>query len=116
QRRSFRETYEIMWRRELANSGKFEEDDVEKAKNTAYGLVMRVSRGLAVDTRDLSYFNGNAKASEWFNYIATLPIEQAAELTRLTLITKGDPTNPRHLEYLRENSEDWHRALEGVEI
>lgn len=116
QKRSFRETYEVMWRRELVNSGKFDESDIEKAKNTAYNLVMRVSRGLAVDTRDLAYFNGNAKASEWFNHIATLPVEKAAELTRLTLITKADPTNPAHLEYLKENSEDWRKALEGVEI
>ncbi len=66
---TFREVHEIMWRRILVESGATTDTAIAAAKATAYGSVMRVWRGGALDTRDLSYGVGNLVASQAFNRV-----------------------------------------------
>jgi len=108
---SFRETFEVMWRRALVQDGNFSDEAVTKARAAAYRTVMRTRRGLAADARDISYYMGNSKASAWFNSLAELPEDRAAELLQLTLTTKADPTKTEHLDYLEQHDKQWQEAL-----
>ena len=92
QPRSFRETYEVLYRSlmiEQAASG--QEVDLLTAQRKAYQECMRTRRGGALDARDISYFNGAKKINPWFNQIARLPEEQRRESLRIFLSGQFDP-------------------------
>lgn len=103
---TFREAYDVLWRRDLIRSGKTSEEDVDAAKSRAYQATMRCSRG-ATDTRDISYFT--SKAADWFNMIAELDVDDETRRAMVvaTLTTRADPTNPDHLRYLIANDPSW---------
>lgn len=98
--RSYRGTFEIMWRREvllMERSGK--EIDIEKARSNAQRQVHRTRRGGAIDTRDSSYFLGAQKAANWLNTIADLPESERQARLKHILSVRYDPTNPDHQKY-----------------
>lgn len=109
-KRTFREVYDILWRRDLIGKEGVNDEVLMASKKKAYQTTMRITRGHAADTRDLSYYNGNNIASQWFNKIAELPIEDCLAVLKATLVTKADPTQPEHLAYLQQNHSKW-RAL-----
>lgn len=99
--RSYRETFEILWRREVLlakEAGR--EFDVAKARSDAQRQVHRTRRGGAVDTRDSSYFVGAQKAAEWLNEIAKLPEEERHRQLRSVLSNQYDPTLPEHVAFI----------------
>jgi hypothetical protein len=94
--KNFRETFEIMWRYNALKTLKTEDvtdEEIGKAKNTAYKSVMRIARG--TDTlpwfKDLAYYNGAEKM--WRH------MEEASddyELFQFVLLGKGDAANKQH--------------------
>lgn len=98
--RNYRETFEILWRREVLlmeqNGGVV---DIDKARSNAQRQVHRTRRGGAIDTRDSAYFVGAQKAAGWLNDIARLPEEERLEKLRHILSVRYDPTNPDHISY-----------------
>lgn len=97
--RSFRETYEILYRThmvEQAASG--EVPDKLKSQHKAYQECMRTRRGGAIDARDISYFQGAKKVNPWFNQIARLPAEKRRKNLAIFLSGQFDPTNKDHAE------------------
>ncbi len=100
--RSYRETFEILWRREvliMKRDGK--EFDVAAARSNAQKQVHRTRRGGAVDTRDSSYFIGAQKAAAWLNDIAKLPEEERIQALSLVINNRIDPTNPEHIAFMQ---------------
>ena len=98
--RNYRETFEILWRREvllMEQSG--DAVDINKARSNAQRQVHRTRRGGAIDTRDSAYFVGAQKAAGWLNDIAQLPEEERLEKLRHILSVRYDPTNPDHISY-----------------
>lgn len=99
EQRSFREAYEIMWRRAIVlAAAKGEILSESEAKQNAYTEVLRTRRGGAVDTRDISYFNGSQIVPKWFNNLAKQPKEERIRILRWALSASFDPTNPEHTE------------------
>ena len=99
--RDFRQTYEVMWRRaaiEAATKG--ETPNIDKLKLSTYQTMMRVTRGGALDTRDLAYYRGYVKAVTWLNKVAELPYHQRLEQWRYMSSAQFDPTNPLHAAYI----------------
>ncbi len=99
--RSYRETFEIMWRREAVlaeRSG--EEVDEAVLRLKAQRQVHRTRRGGAVDTRDAAYFIGAQKAASWLNEIAQLPVAERRALLSQVLTHRYDPTIPEHVMYI----------------
>lgn len=97
--RDFRDTFEIMWRRYIvlaAANGK--PITKETAMDKAYGQVYRTRRGDAIDTRDISYFEGARVAPEWVNTIAELPVAERRRALVWVLSGRFDPTNDQHVE------------------
>jgi hypothetical protein len=93
EKRNFRETYEVLWRRLVVTGA---EEDIDKAKNQAYKQVMRTTRGGMLDARDISYFDGAKRAYAWLNEIAELPQDERHEKLQWVLSGRFDPTNPLH--------------------
>lgn len=90
-KRTFREVYEILWRRLLVIGS---DTDATDAKNKAYTQVMRTTRGGSLDARDISYFNGSKSAYAWLNDIAKLSVDERREKLSWALSAKFDPTDP----------------------
>lgn len=102
--RSYRETFEIMWRREalqmeVSGSGV----DVQKARAQAQRHVQRTRRGGEVDTHDASYFTGAQKAAQWLNQITRLPGAERRSLLAKVLTNKYDPTDPEQAAYINKH-------------
>ena len=98
--RNYRETFEIMWRREALLMEKAGNSvDVQKARATAQRQVQRTRRGGAIDTRDSAYFVGAQKAAVWLNEIASLPPAERRRILATTLTNRIDPTIPEQLAY-----------------
>lgn len=103
--RSYRETFEIMWRREVLQKQKTGSDvDIDAARLSAQRHVHRTRRGGAVDTRDASYFVGAQKAASWLNEIAQLPTSERRQALALALTHRYDPTIPEQAEYIKRNT------------
>lgn len=103
--RNYRETFEILWRREallMEQSGK--EVDIDKARALAQRHIQRTRRGGAIDTRDAAYFIGAQKAATWLNDIAKLPTVERRQQLALVLTHRYDPTNPDHVAYIKHNT------------
>lgn len=91
--RSYRQTYEVIWRNNLLEQEQAGVAiDVEKAKMDAQKQVQRTRRGGAIDTRDSAYFVGAQKAYAWLNDIARLPIDERREKLLWVLSAVFDPT------------------------
>ncbi len=100
--RSYRETFEIMWRRQaLLNEQASDPNDMEKVRSDAQRQVQRTRRGGAIDGRDSSYFTAGQKTARWFNELAQLPEAERRSLLALTLSNRIDPTIPEHVAYAR---------------
>lgn len=96
--RSYRQTFEIMWRREvLLMEQAGGAVDVQVARMNAQRIVQRTRRGGAIDTRDSSYFLGAKKACDWLNEVASLPDDMRLAMLRWVLSAKFDPTNEAHV-------------------
>lgn len=93
EKRNFRETYEILWRRLVVTDAA---ESVDDAKDQAYQQVMRTTRGGMLDTRDISYFNGAKRAYAWLNEVAELPRDERLKKLQWVLSGRFDPTNPLH--------------------
>jgi len=94
---SYRTTYEIMWRRAaLLQNGELTEDKQTELKDSAYDSVMRTARGNVRDNRDINYFAGAYKATQFMNETAKLP--KHVRIARLRWMMSGmfDPTIPEH--------------------
>jgi hypothetical protein len=103
--RNYRETFEIMWRREAILAEKAgNEVDEEVLRLKAQRQVHRTRRGGAVDTRDASYFVGAQKSAAWLNEIAQLPAAERRRKLSLALTHRFDPTVPEQLQYIERNS------------
>ena len=97
QQRGHRETYEIMWRRNMVNARANGQSLTEdKAKDQAYTQVYRTRRGNAIDTRDRSYFEGARVVPEWLNDVAALPKAERQATLKWVLSGRFDPTNEQH--------------------
>lgn len=93
QRVTYRELYEIMWRREaLASSDELSESQVAACKTRAESNVYRTMRG-GPDFRDASYFASTAPANEWLGRVATLPQKTRLQALRWALSGVFNPTN-----------------------
>jgi hypothetical protein len=102
EKRDFRQTYEIMWRRAVVEAGaKGETPNVKKCKDSAYQIMMRMTRGGALDTRDLSYYRGYAKAAAWLNDMAEMPSFDRIMQWHYVMQAQFDPTNPMHAAYIK---------------
>lgn len=100
-RRSYRQTYEIMWRRELLRQEKAGETiDSEKAKKDAQMQVQRTRRGGAIDARDSAYFLGAKKAYTWLNELAALDKHERQAKLLWVLSAVFDPTDEAHREVI----------------
>lgn len=113
---TFREVYDILWRRDLVKSGKTNAEDIEAAQSRAYQATMRSSRG-ATDCRDISYYEGNSEAADWFNMIASLDVDDQTRraMVYATLTTRADPTKPQHLRYLVDHDPNWS-CFKGIAV
>ena len=99
--RSYRETFEILWRREaLLRENQGYEVDVDAVRLKAQRQVHRTRRGGAIDTRDAAYFVGAQKAASWLNEIAKLPPAQRRQRLTLALTHRYDPTIPEQASYV----------------
>jgi len=92
-KRNFRETYEVMWRRQLLDAPTISDEAIRNAKDAAYQTVIRTTRGNSLDARDISYFEGNRRAIVWLNSIAALSEAQRRQKILIMLSGKFDPTN-----------------------
>jgi len=100
--RNYRETFEILWRRQaLLAEQSGGEVDVEKARYAAQRQVQRTRRGGAIDTRDASYFLGAQKAADWLNQITGLPEFDRRQRLLEVLINRYDPTDPEQQAMIR---------------
>lgn len=98
QRRDFRDVFEIIWRKiALEDIEKGKEPNIEDAKDKAYQQCLRTTRGGALDTRDISYFDGASKAYQWLNELAAIDDKEERH-KRLKWVLSGrfDPTNSSH--------------------
>ncbi len=103
--RSYRETFEILWRREaLLKEQAGKEVDLDAVRVQAQRQVHRTRRGGAIDTRDAAYFIGAQKAASWLNEIAELPAAQRRQQLALALTHRYDPTNPEHAAYIERKT------------
>lgn len=95
QKRDFRDTFEIMWRRLIVTSTTSGNPiTTQEARDKAYTQIMRTNRGGAVDARDISYFNGSKYAYPWLN--ATAQLDKPERQKALTIVLSGrfDATDP----------------------
>lgn len=101
--KDFRDTYEMKWRIEalqkLEKGAELTQEAIDKAKNTAYGGVMRILRG--TDTlpwfKDLAYYNGTAETWKFLEEIR-------GDDSRLTLFMMGKMnTSDAHLRTVLES-------------
>lgn len=100
-KRSFRETHEVLWRRELLLQEKAGQPiDFEKAKKSAQSQVQRTRRGGAIDARDSAYFLGAKKAYAWLNEIALLDKQERQQKLLWALSAVFDPTEEVHCEVI----------------
>ncbi|MET0979932.1 MAG: tyrosine/phenylalanine carboxypeptidase domain-containing protein [Candidatus Saccharimonadales bacterium] len=102
EKRSFKDTYEIMWRRSLLNKQNMTSDDIIAAKQTALQQTMRTTRGGSLDARDISYAEGARKAHQWLNDVATQEPTERQRLLKWVLSGKFDPTNQAHADIFQE--------------
>ena len=99
--RSYRETFEILWRREVLLAKKAGKDfDIAKSRSDAQRQVHRTRRGGAIDTRDSSYFVGAQSAAVWLNEIAKLPQDERRQKLQSVLADQYDPTIPEHVAFI----------------
>lgn len=71
-----------------------EDEEAFAAKRTSsYGKVLRMTRGRAMDTRDLSYRIGDHRAKEAILAIKELPAEQHRDKLRTYFMAQYDPTS-----------------------
>lgn len=90
--RDFRETFEIMWRRQIVlASAKGEVVSREQARDKAFTEVYRTRRGGAIDTRDMSYFEGSQIVPTCLNELAERPEEERRVTLRSVLISRINP-------------------------
>jgi hypothetical protein len=96
---SFRTAHEIMWRHAaLREKAELTDEKIATLQATAYGSVMRTTRGNARDNRDISYFDGAMRATIFLNETALLPADQRMARLRWAFSGVFDPTNPDHAE------------------
>ena len=94
QKRNFRETLDLLWRHYALTDGIKTADDIRAAKMKAYRMILRTSRGNAVDARDKSYNDGDQSVKEWLLQIKNSSDEQRCELLSWVLSGQFDPTDP----------------------
>jgi hypothetical protein len=96
-KRSFREVYEILWRRIILDDVEKERTvDIQEAKHKAYKQCMRTTRGGALDARDISYSAGAAIAHPWLNSLVELAPVERKRILHDVLSKSYDPTNEIH--------------------
>jgi hypothetical protein len=105
EKRSFKDIYEIMWRRSLLNKQNMTSDDIIAAKQTALQQTMRTTRGGSLDARDISYADGARKAHQWLNGVAKQDPAERQRLLQWVLSGKFDPTNPTHAAIFTDNEQ-----------
>ena len=94
ERRDFRDTFEIMWRRQAMMSDAETPRDIRAAKVAAYQTMLRTTRGNAMDARDKSYSDGDQLSKRWMNQIKHLPEAERREQLRWVFSAQFDPTSP----------------------
>ncbi len=100
--KNFRDIFETKWRIALLTSNSDpSDDDISKAKNTAYNATMRIMRGTDELPwfKDLSYYNGAIKVWERLESIRGDETE-----FMLLLLGKADSGNPDHRRILLETA------------
>lgn len=106
--KSFRETYEIMWRRQLlldmkeADLDNITEDVIAQAKDLAFRQIIRIARGTSGQAcllKDLAYFRGSQNTWEHLERIKEDDLE-----FMFTLMGKADPLISSHKRILLESS------------
>lgn len=96
--RTFRGTFEIMWRRAMVIARtKGETLTRDEARDQAYTQVYRTRRGNAIDTRDMSYFEGARVVPQWLNQVVKLPEEERQATLRWVLSGRFDATDARQV-------------------
>lgn len=105
EKRSFKDIYEIMWRRSLLNKQNMTSSDIIAAKQTALQQTMRTTRGGSLDARDISYAEGARKAHQWLNGVAAQEPAERQRLLKWVLSGKFDPTNPAHAAIFTDNEQ-----------
>ncbi len=91
--RNFRETLEVLTLAETIKGNSTEEAVVEKIRTRLYNQIMRSSRGLALDARDISYHQGDQKAKQAINDIKDLPKDERQNMLKWYLSAQFDPTS-----------------------
>jgi len=103
--RTYRETFEILWRREaLLKEKAGKQVDLDEVRVSAQRQVHRTRRGGAIDTRDAAYFTGAQKAASWLNEIALLPPAERRQQLAFVLTHRYDPTNPDHVTHIQRKA------------
>lgn len=105
EKRSFKDIYEIMWRRSLLGKQDMTSDDIIAAKQTALQQTMRTTRGGSLDARDISYAEGARKAHQWLNGVAKQEPAERQRLLQWVLSGKFDPTNAAHAAIFTDNEQ-----------
>ena len=98
QKRSFKDVYEILWRRSLLAKEEITDKDIIAAKKKALQQTTRTTRGGSLDARDISYAEGARKAHAWLNMVAEREAPERRRLLEWVFSGKFDPTNPAHVE------------------
>lgn len=100
----FRQAFEIKWRIKALEglvAGDIAEDEIEKARSTAYGSTMRTFRGTDELPwfKDLAYFNGS---TDVWKHLETIRGDELKFL--FVLLGKADPANVQHERTLYETA------------
>ena len=98
--RNFREVTDILTLAETLKGDKTDEASVSKIKTRVYNQVMRSSRGLALDARDISYHKGDQKAKRAINDIKDLPKDERQDMLKWYFSAQFDPTSEDAKQFL----------------
>lgn len=103
--KDFRGVYEVKWRlgalERVDNSGELSEDQIEIARDVAYGGAMRIFRGTDELPwfKDLAYYNG---ASSMWRYLEEICGDDLKFM--FVLMGKANPADDTHMNTLLETS------------
>ncbi len=102
--RNFRDVLEIMTLAEALKRNTTDDKEIKKIRARLYNQVMRSSRGLALDARDLSYHIGDQKAKKAVNDIKDLPRNKRQEALKWYFSAQFDPTDNQTVHLFAKNN------------